>query len=192
MFGNKNKSICQTSDENLMKKIQYNNTEAFNELYNRYQKRILYYFYRMLGNDKDIAQDFLQELFYKVIDKSSLYDPTKKFSTWIFSVAHNMCKNEYRKREVRKMVVNKEDLDHLCYEEPVKQRNEISADIIFRELDSLEESNRTAFILKYREGFSVEEIGDILNLPTGTVKSRLYYARKKLQEKLKQFEILNT
>lgn len=100
MFKHKETRISQKTDEQLLPAIVNGSSKAFNELYQRYHKRLLYYFFRMLGNNKDLAQDFLQEIFYKVIDKSHLIDPKRKFSTWIFSVAHNMCKNEYRSKKL--------------------------------------------------------------------------------------------
>ena len=96
------KRYQQFSDEHLMKLIQGGDASAFNELYDRYSKRLLHYFYRMLGQKEDKAQDFLQDLFLKVIDKTDFFDTDKNFSTWIFTVAYNLCKNEYRKMAVRK------------------------------------------------------------------------------------------
>jgi RNA polymerase sigma-70 factor, ECF subfamily len=172
---------CQT-DEELFVTMQGGNSGVFEQLYNRYNKRILYYFYRMLGNDNILSQDFMQELFCKIIEKPFLFDPHKRFSTWIFSIAHNMCKNEYRSKEVRKIVLKNDNLDGFCENGTEYSGNEKMIEAIFEELESFDESHRTAFLLKYREGFNIEEISETLNLPEGTVKSRLFYTRKKLQE----------
>lgn len=158
------------------------NSEAFEELYNRYSNRILYYFYRMLGNDKLLSQDFLQDLFYKLIDKPSLFDPQRRFSTWIFSIAHNMCKNEYRSKDVRKIMLKENNPDGFCENEASYYDKGKMVEAIFEELESFDECHRTAFLLKYREGFNIGEISEILNLPEGTIKSRLFYTRKKLQD----------
>lgn len=183
MFRKKN-PIKELQDEKLIAVLKYNDTAAFNELYKRYSNRILYYFFRMLGNDRDLAQDFLQELFCKIIEKSSTFQTDKKFSTWIFSIAHNMCKNEYRKREVRKVVMHTENLDDYCANDVKEEKHPVTVEDVFNELKHLDESHRTAFILKYREGFCINEICEIMQLPKGTVKSRLFYARKRLQERL--------
>ncbi len=177
------------SDTELMKQICSANTLAFNELYSRYSKRMLYYFYRMLGNCEATAQDFLQDLFYKIIDKPHLFDSSQRFSTWIYSIAHNMCKNEYRRRTLRNCSsLNPESLanftDNSEYETDVSE----TVNIIYNELNNLGESHKTAFILRYREGFQVNEISEVLNLPEGTVKSRLYYARQILADKLKKYD----
>lgn len=172
-------------DEHLMTAIYSGDTGAFNELYRRYSKRLLYYFYRMLGNCREKSRDFLQDIFMKIIEKPDLFDPDRKFSTWIFSIAHNMCKNEYRRLAVRSNTIRDEDIDRYAgTEEPEVQELRLTADQIFMEIDSLGENEKTAFILYYREDFSLREIGKVLSLPEGTVKSKLFYARKKLLVKL--------
>jgi RNA polymerase sigma-70 factor, ECF subfamily len=182
----KGEKYGRLKDEDLMIAIHQGETAAFDELYNRYQKRLLYYFYRMLGNSSAIAVDFLQDIFIKIIEKPDLFDPSRKFSTWIFSVAHNLCKNEYRRLAVRKNVVFSENLDHYYEEnEPADEKRQL-ADEIFREINDLGETEKTAFLLYYREDFSLKEIGQVLNLPEGTVKSKLFYARKKISGRFQQ------
>ena len=67
--------------------------KAFTELYTRYAKPMLYFFYQRLYQDEPKAQDFLQDLFLKIIEKPQLFDRDKKFKTWLYTVATNMCKN---------------------------------------------------------------------------------------------------
>ena len=98
IFRRKNRTY---SDSELMQLIVSGDQAAFSELYNRYKGRLYYYFYRMLGNSSEQANDFLQEIFMKIIEKPESYNPTYTFQTWLFSVANNMCKNEYRRRGVR-------------------------------------------------------------------------------------------
>lgn len=174
----------ELTDESLMLHICNADTIAFNELYNRYKDRLLYYFYRMLGNVKEKAQDFLQDIFYKIVEKPEMFDPKKKFSTWLFSVAYNMCKNEYRRMKVREIMLTGDNND--IYPEPENDQSDKKEiiDLIFKELEKLEEWHKTAFLLRYREGFCLEEISQVLELPVGTIKSRLFYARKKILEKV--------
>jgi RNA polymerase sigma-70 factor, ECF subfamily len=184
MFGRKEILIENQTDEKLYVLMTGGNAKAFNLLYKRYQDKLFYYFYRMLGNEKEVAQDFLQEIFFKIIDKPHLFDPGRKFSTWIYSVAHNMCKNEYRSQAVRKIIIKGENVD-IHYENHVNHpEKELIIDAIFQELELFDENHRTAFLLKYREELGIEEIGEILGLAPGTVKSRLFYTRKRLQEVL--------
>jgi RNA polymerase sigma-70 factor, ECF subfamily len=182
IFRGKNKVY---SDSELMQLINSGDQSAFRLLYARYKDRMYYYFYRMLGNSSEQANDFLQELFMKIIEKSECYNPDYSFKTWMFSVANNMCKNEFRrlglKTEYQEYELTEKRHDFL--NEPSIEL-EIVVDKIFQTLDQLGEEHRSAFLLRYREGFSVKEIADSLDLPEGTVKSRLFNARKILAEKL--------
>jgi RNA polymerase sigma-70 factor (ECF subfamily) len=181
MFKFFTKTNNELTDEQLFQGSVNGCEDMFEKLYSRYKQRILYYFYRMLNNNESLAQDFSQELFFKILNKSELFNPDKKFSTWLSSIAHNMCKNEYRGREVRKIIVNSDQLDQFIDEDKESgNEKQKSIELIYNELNKLDESHRTAFLLKYREGFDLKEISDILNLPIGTVKSRLFYARKKI------------
>jgi len=168
-----------------MQQIVSGDQAAFSELYNRYKDRMYYYFYRMLGNSPDQANDFLQELFMKIVEKPESYNPAYTFHTWLYSVANNMCKNEYRRRGIR------QEYHQLEASEPqIEFLNDVTIETeqviekIFLTLDQLGEEHRSAFLLRYREDFSIREVAEILELPEGTVKSRLFYARKTLAEKL--------
>ena len=138
----------------------------------------------MLAQDKELAKDFVQEIFIKIINKPHLFDPKMKFSTWIFSIANNMCKNEYRRQDVRKNTISYENPDCINGDECSNTDHEPIVKVIFDQLESFDETHKSAFLLKYREGFSVEEISEILELPVGTIKSRLFYTRKKLQDNI--------
>lgn len=165
--------------------ICHNKVEAFNELYSRYSKRMLYYFFRMLGSDKEKAQDFLQDLFLKVVEKPEMFNTKRKFSTWLFSVAHNMCKNEYRSQQVRKVIDKTGNT-----ETAMGSIKEVDIDLkdftekLYYALDEIDENHKTAFLLRHREGFSIKEIGEALGCPEGTVKSKLFYTIKKLSQQL--------
>jgi RNA polymerase sigma-70 factor, ECF subfamily len=181
-------SINEQTDEQVYQAMANGNPAAFEILYERYKKRILYYFYRMLGNNEPLAQDLLHDIFCKIIQNPSLFDTNRKFSTWIFSVAHNMCKNEYRTRAIRQFEMDDHSLEGLV-DETVQIDEEETQQLvnkIFSLLSDFEESHRTAFLLKYREGLQIDEIADILDLPRGTVKSRLHYTRQRLQKLLIQ------
>lgn len=173
------------SDNELMQLIVLGDQEAFSALYHRYNDRMYYYFYRMLGNSAEQANDFLQELFLKLIEKPECYNPKFSFPTWLYSIANNMCKNEYRRREIRREYHTAEALEpQLDYLSDLTVEPEQLIEKIFATLDELGEEYRSAFLLRYREGFSIKEVAEILELPEGTIKSRLFYARKMLSEKL--------
>ena len=170
------------------------NSRAFALIYDRYAGKMQWYFLRMLGKDAEKARDFTQDLFVKLAEKPHLFDTGKKFSTWIYTVAHNMCKNEYRKLSIRNHVPgddigvdrkisgeNEKDLEMHVDKKTFEKMLEI-------ELNLLDENHRTAFLLRYKEEMSIKEIADIMGTSEGTVKSRLFYTVKKLSEKLKAFE----
>lgn len=182
------------SDNVLMELITEGDTSAFDELYKRYSKRLLYYFYRMLRDDEATAQDFLQDIFLKIVEKPGLFRTSDCFSTWIFSVAHNMCKNEYRRRTVRKIMKNDLEIDCCPQEKGIDEYSTIKKldqnqfnKLLLMELENLDEIHKTTFLLRYQENFSIKEISAIVKCSEGTVKSRLFYATKRLAEKLKEF-----
>lgn len=182
IFRRKNKIL---GDNELMRLIVSHDQSAFSELYLRYKDRIYYYFYRMLGNSSDLANDFLQELFMKIIQKPEKYNPAYVFQTWMFSIANNMCKNEYRRRgvhtEFQKNEAHEEKFDFIN-EQTVETGLVIEK--IFQSLEQLGQEHQSTFLLRYREGFSIREVAEILEVSEGTVKSRLFYTRKFLAEKL--------
>jgi RNA polymerase sigma factor (sigma-70 family) len=183
------------TDENLMILIQKGDSKAFSELYDRYSIPLLNFFHRMLWKDKEKAEDFMQDLFTKLFQKPSQFDPSKKFKTWLYSSANNMCKNEYRKNGIHS------DLSGYV-EEFVKESHETEEpfldavdsktfnDILYKELDYLNENQKACFLLRYRDELSIKDISEIMNVSEGTVKSRLFYTLRKLAQKLKIFEPL--
>ena len=182
------------TDEQLVEYIKRGNTHAFEELYSRYNHRLLHYFFRMLGGDENKAQDFLQETFLKIIEKPDLFHKGNKFSSWLFTIANNLCKNEYRWLEIRKNVGNREDLDSIPIEENgslSRTENSIDRKLFERalliELTKIDIPHRSTFLLRFQENYSIKEISIILNCSEGTVKSRLYYTSQKLAAKLKDF-----
>lgn len=191
IFKPKHNNLSNYSDEKLMEALQNGLSNAFDEIYKRYHVRLLYYFYRMLSSDKELAEDFLQETFYKILNKPHLYNPKKAFSTWIFSIAHNLCKNEYRSRSVRSIISSEENPD-LFESNTNQEEKQIETEKIFEALNDFDENHKSVFLLKYREGFSIEEISQVMDLPKGTVKSRLHYTKLQLKEKLsKQINHVN-
>lgn len=188
------KNYDQQSDETLMGLLQQGDTGAFDTLYHRYSRRLLVYFLRMLGNDRDKADDFLQDLFLKVIDKGDQFRAEARFSTWIFTVAHNMCKNEYRRREVRKVIDPEADVEAVevldiggnpgIHEALDRRRFHLRLQQV---LSTCDDSQRSAFILRFQEHLSIREISEIMDCSEGTTKSRLFYVTKKLGKALGEF-----
>jgi RNA polymerase sigma-70 factor (ECF subfamily) len=177
------KSYEHLSDEALMLHIAAQRSKAFEVLYARYHVRMYRFFYRMLWQDEDLANDFLQDLFLKIIEKPLLYNPEKPFKPWVYSVAHNMCKNTYRSKRFF------ENIDNQCI--TIFNHAEYAMDDVYiqqvlqHEIQALDEAHGTCIMLRYFEDMSVKEIAQVLDISDGTVKSRLFYGVKKLEQKMK-------
>jgi len=184
-------------DEELMLHLSNGEVSAFDELYMRYSKRLLGYFIRMLNFDKELAEDALQDLFMKVAETPETFDRERSFKTWIFSVAANRCKNYYRHKkiaiETHEQITYIEDkTDESSF---IKLASKIDG-LQFRKtlqdtLNELPAEKKEAFILKYQEEKTISEIAYIQNCPEGSVKSRLHYTLKTLEDKLKIFNPVN-
>jgi RNA polymerase sigma-70 factor (ECF subfamily) len=178
------------SDERLMELIARGDERAFGALYDRYQRKLMSYFCRMLWNDRERAQDFVQELFTKLAQRPQSYDPSRPFSTWLYSVANNMCKNEYRREGTRKAAVPElksvSDRVEAIHGDGVDR--ELFRNRLDQELDKLEPDHKTTFVMRYHEDMAIKEIAAVFGISEGTVKSRIFYTLKKLAERLNEFD----
>jgi len=181
------------SDEELMLRVREKEREAFSLLYDRYAREMVNFFYRRLWQDEAKAQDFLHDLFLKLMHDPSKYAPGKAFRPWLHSVALNMCKNEYRSMKVRddfRLAVSPstmtdlfggfERIDLLQFEKELSGK-----------LNQLDDIHREVFLLRFRQELSISEIAELMECPEGTVKSRLFYTLKALAVQLKEFNPLN-
>ncbi len=160
--------------------------EAFNELYRRYGQKMYAYFYRMLHRDKTSAEDFTQQLFMKIIEQPGLFDQKRRFSTWIYSVASNLLKNEYRRRDRHPAAVALSIGHQITTDEqiiPAIDRSQWQA-FLSTALAKLPAKHRECFLLRHQEGLTTQEISKIQDCPEGTVRSRLFYATRSLSEHL--------
>ena len=186
------RSSYQTySDEELMRLVSKRDSYAFELLYDKYSEPLLNYFYRMLWEDREKAEDFLQDLFAKIAEKPKLFNTNRNFKTWLYSVANNMCKNEYRKQEVRKGTNNSLDEGMQVKDKNIDQSKSTDFSIfneqLQTELNKLDENQKSTFVMRYVEDLSIKEIAKAMGCSEGTVKSRLFYTLKKLADKLQHF-----
>ena len=178
------------SDERLMELVVRGDERAFGALYDRHQRRLLGYFHRMLWNDRELARDHAQDLWTKLAQRPSSYDPARPFRTWLFSVANNMCKNAYRHHAV----VRAADPELRTRPDREDARHGVEVDrALFRgrldeELDRLDPDHKATFVMRYHEDMAIKEIAAAFSCSEGTVKSRLFYTLKKLAERLKEFD----
>lgn len=182
------KDYATYEDEDLMRFFIKGDRKAFEEIYERYERFMVNFFYRKLWSDREKAEDFTHDIFTKIIDKPTAYDPSRSFKTWLFSVANNMCKNEYKKQEIRKptgydLPEGAAVKDHQHLPDMEVDKNNFKAELEL-ELAKLNEIHREVFMLRHHEGLSLLEIADTLGINEGTVKSRLHLATKTLASKL--------
>lgn len=180
------------SDEDLMVMIQKSDYAAFNELYNRYSKRLLHFMFKMLNNDDEKAQDLLQDLFMKIVERPHLFDSTKKFYSWIFTVAANMCRTHHRDNKVITVSADEFEVSRVKTTDELVSR--IDAGMFSKHLnialENLQYEHKETFLLRFQEGFSINEISEMMNCSLGTVKSRIYYTTRKLAMDLEEFKPL--
>lgn len=178
------------TDSELMALLKVNKQDGFEELYNRYGQKLFSYFFRMLWKNKELAEDFTQELFIKIINSADSFSEEKSFSTWIYSIANNMCKNEYRKQSVRVNHSTSAPIPQTV--QAVNPDWKIFKEAVFECINGLSEDKKSLYLLRFQDNLPVQEISKILDIPEGTVKSRIFYLLKELKLKLKGFETLIT
>jgi RNA polymerase sigma-70 factor (ECF subfamily) len=168
-------------------------TRSFDVLVERYQTRLLNFVYRIVG-DRERAEDLVQEVFVRVYRHLGRFDRSKKFSTWIYTIASNLAKNELRNRSRNPLVLftsmtkGWEDEERpLEFEDPSSRPDDLFRKRHVRELvessvAQLPTHHREVFMLREIEGRSYEEIAEITHCNLGTVKSRLNRARNSFAE----------
>src|SRR4051812_1818025 len=161
---------------------------AFSELVERYQTRLLNFVYRTIG-DREKAEDLVQEVFIRVYRHLHRFDRSKKFSTWVYTIASNLAKNELRNRSRNPLVLFQtirstwDDEDRpLQFEDSSSRPDDMFhkrhlREVVEETVAKLPAHHRQVFVLRELEGKSYEEIAEITDCNLGTVKSRLNRAR---------------
>ncbi|HUH13776.1 MAG TPA: sigma-70 family RNA polymerase sigma factor [Longimicrobiales bacterium] len=186
---------AELSDSELVAAHLEGHPTAFNELYDRYRDKLVYFMTRKQG-DRDRAEDLVQEAFIRVTRHLHRFDQNKKFSTWIYTICSNLAKNELRNRSRNPMVLFQKltthwEPDHrpLQFEDSSMKpddlyRKRFLQDVVEQTVKQLPEHHQLVFRLRELEGKSYEEIADITGVNLGTVKSRLHRARTSFAEKI--------
>ena len=180
--------LGELNDSEVVQASLDGDPRAFGELVRRYDQRLLNFVYRTIG-DRERAQDLVQETFVRVYRHLHRFDQSKKFSTWIYTIASNLAKNELRNRSRNPLVLFQTlkknwDADHrpLEWEDTQYKPDDLFRKRHLREkveeaVRQLPEHHRIVFVLREMEGKTYEEIADITACNLGTVKSRLNRAR---------------
>jgi RNA polymerase sigma-70 factor (ECF subfamily) len=190
------KEQAQEADYNLIKAVLENNRSAFNSLVLKYKDMVFNLCYRLLG-DYDEANDCAQDIFIKVYRNLGTFKFQSAFSTWLYRIAVNTCKNHLSSLGYR-MKKKSVSLDNPGYVyEPAGRSRDCDSNpaevfekkerenIIMKAIDSLANKEKILVVLRDIEGKSYEEIVDATGLKLGTVKSKLARARQDLREMLR-------
>jgi RNA polymerase sigma-70 factor (ECF subfamily) len=171
--------------------------KAFAELVKRYQKKIMKLGFRML-NHRQEAEDVVQETFLRVHSNLHRYDATQKFSTWIYRIATNLCIDRLRRRK-EQVSLDAELSDGtgesktqdvhstIASSQPSPESQMILSELqdqVQRAVQDLPDKYRMAIVLRYMQELSLQEIGEILEIPIATVKTRIHRGREVLRKKL--------
>ena len=187
--------LADLTDEELVTAHLEGRPGTFQHLYNRYRDRLVHFIIRKTG-DPDRAQDLVQEAFIRVTRHLHRFDTTKKFSTWVYTIASNLSKNELRNRSRSPLILFQKlekswDDDHrpLQFEDSRMRpddmfRRRYLRRIVEETVEDLPEHHRLVFRLRELEGKSYEEIADITGVNLGTVKSRLHRARNSFAQRI--------
>ena len=183
------------SDEQLMSLFQGGNENAYIELVNRYKDKLINFIFNYLG-DLESSEDVVQETMIKLYQKKHYYKEIAKFSTWLYTIAKNLANTELRKRKQRKTTLlsqfSKDDKTYDLPSNDPEPGQEIQTDIVNKiirdAVDQLSEKFKIVIVLRDIQGLSYEDISEIINVPIGTVKSRINRARLQLQVELKHLK----
>jgi len=180
------------SDEQLIARFQLGDVQAYDILVRKYKDQLLNFVYRFVGNRTD-AEDIIQETFLRVYRNKHMYKEIARFSTWVYTIAGNLAKTELRRRKRHKIFsvsnfVNEErdfDIPDRDHSPERKVDSSMQEKIIQKAIEKLPIKFKEVIILRDIQEFAYEEISQILNIPLGTVKSRVNRGRLKLQDDLK-------
>ena len=187
------KDRFKLSDEKLILRFQEGDINAYNELVKRYKDRLLNFVFRYFNN-REQAEDVVQDTLIKLYTHASYYKNIAKFSTWIFTIAKNNALTELRKNKRKQTDSLWTDdgkvIDINSNDQTLDRRvqNEIAVDQLNKFLDEIPENFRMAVVLRDFQELSYDEISKILEIPIGTIKSRINRGRIQLAEKMKHFK----
>lgn len=171
--------------------IQNGDHRAFSAIYDRYAKRLKSFFYRMLWSDEQMAEDSVQEVFTKLIEKPELYNDQYAFVPWLFRIASNMCKNAYRKQQFEQAFLAQLDTQQVQLPKAEQMLDEqLLMDSLHKTLAVMDEDKRELFLLRYQQELSIKELAQLFEISEGTVKSRLFYIKQQLAKSVKEDQIV--
>jgi RNA polymerase sigma-70 factor (ECF subfamily) len=162
-------------------------TIEFNTKFDLLTSSLNSFAYNLTKNQED-AKDLFQETAFRAITNKEKFRPGTNFKAWLFTIMKNIFINNYRKKVKKNTIIDTTDNLYFINSGATRVDNDAGRNILINELEgmisSLDDSTRTPFMMHF-EGYKYQEIADHLGLPLGTVKSRIFFARKALKENIK-------
>lgn len=190
------------ADEDLMVLYQQGEVRAFEILLGRHRKSVYNFILRFVG-DKETAEDLLQETFMRVIKGADAYKRQAKFTTWLYTIARNLCVDQTRRRKHRRhasldapMDTSEESgslMDVIASNEMASDRKSVNKQLFAtmqRAIAALSEEQREVFLMREFLDLPFKQIADVVGVPENTVKSRMRYALEKLRLELDEYKDL--
>ena len=194
-------SVKDYSDEDLMEYFQNDHEPAFTELVRRYQDRLHNFLYRYTHDHQD-CEDLVQETFLRVHKSKASYERIAKFSTWMYTIALNLAKSLYKKKQrMYKVSIHKDPNDSEDFEMHIEDPNilpdqqlheKLSLEQLEKALMSLPDDFREVVMLRDLQEMTYEEISEMTGIPMGTVKSRINRGRAQVQHMIESYVDLGT
>ena len=183
------KPLRQLTDEQLMARAKAGNDAAFEELYHRFARRLKGFFFLQLGGDEELAADATHDVFLRAYEARNRYQEGKNVSTWLFTIAYNICRNHYRSNAYETQLSATLDADPIS-EEQIEVQLDAAAldDALAQVLSELPPPLHQLFSLHYQEELTIPQVAEIVGIPEGTVKSRLHKTMNIIRKKLKRYE----
>lgn len=159
-------------------------TQGFTQM-----QQLLYAFAYRLTKNEDDAHDLLQETAYKAFKYRNMYQPKTNLRAWLMTIMRNTFINNYRQKKRRQVLNDKTDNDFFIDSGSYSVRNDGESNVTTEEIqqvvEALDDWMRVPFLMHF-QGYKYDEIAEVLDVPLGTVKSRIFFARRRLQEKISQ------
>ncbi|HEX8924127.1 MAG TPA: RNA polymerase sigma factor [Patescibacteria group bacterium] len=175
-------------DEELVYKIQNGEKELYGEIMERYEGKLFGYIKHLVNQEPEEVEDLVEEVFISGYINLQSFDSKKRFSSWIYRIAHNKAIDYFKKKKTYTKGLTEDNEELLPNEEKLTEELQIEEERkmkIKEAIDKLEVKYREAIILNYFEEKSYDEISDILHIPVSHVGVILFRAKKILKEKLK-------
>ncbi len=175
------------TDEQLALSLQHGEASALTLLVERHHGPLLGYLYRLMGGDRALAEDLVQETFLRLIRNIGQYRHPRPFKPWLYAIATNLARDHYKSADTRRTdPLADESLTSTLNETPLDEGLLTVDDArqVTGALAALPGGQREALILRYYQNLSLNEIAEALDIPVGTVKSRLSLGLKRLKELL--------